>query len=877
MLFITSVALFVIGLVLLVALVFRRRQLHEALVWQQQQQKILRAIAEDQPLTETLEQLCEHLEGVLPGSTSTVMVTNDDGHSLALKTASRLPAAYRDQIKRIPIGEGVGACGTAAALRQPVIIPDVQREPACEAFQVALDAAGLSACWAYPLVSHEGQVLGTLTLYFARVREPRHKEQQKITALLDLAVLALARAKDKQQLAYSEQHYRSLFTHNPDGVFSLDLQGRFQQINQEACDILGQAEEDVLGQHYETVVLPQDINRTREHFEAGKKGQAQRYRIQVFHKSGRPVWLDITNMPVIIDGEIKGVYGQAKDITRRVLDEEQLQILKRGIEASRNGIVVADARQPGNPLIYVNPAFEKITGYERADVLGYNCSFLQGENTDHRAVEQIRSRLKKHKEVHVALLNYRKDGQTFWNDLYISPVRDSQGELTHYIGVQNDISERKQQEEQLAYHATHDMLTGLPNRTLLVDRLHQAVSRTRREEDLLAVLFLDMDGFKPVNDSLGHRLGDDILKEVAQRLQAELRDSDTVGRFGGDEFIIILPAAGTTVDIEQVTRRLLKRLSRSYRVAGHQISLTASIGITTSDGHHQNPEELIQQADMAMYKAKRQGHNHLQWFSQDITAKVSRQVALRNELSEALERQDFMLYYQPVLDATGKVIAIESLLRWQHQELGFMAPGEFIPVAEHTGQIIPLSDWVIQQACADAQHLPDHIRVAVNLSPVQFHRTNFVTDLLNRVAETGMPIARLSLELTENVLMDETEAAVRSLQTLRKAGAYVAIDDFGTGYSSLSYLRDLPVDAIKMDRSFVQEVTSSDKRAAIVRGMIAMARELQLKVVAEGVETAAEFELLKQFGCHAFQGFYLARPMPFADLQQFLQEQQKVS
>ncbi|MBB3329739.1 diguanylate cyclase (GGDEF)-like protein/PAS domain S-box-containing protein [Halomonas campaniensis] len=558
----------------------------------------------------------------------------------------------------------------------------------------------------------------------------------------------------------------------------------------------------------------------------------------------------------------------------RQQSRRSLRLLERSVESSINGVVIVDANRPDLPIIYVNAAFERLTGYSRQEAQGRNCRFLQGENTDPEAVEAIRSRLARHEEVHVTLCNYHKDGTPFWNDLYISPVRDGRGEVTHFVGVQHDVSQHKSYEAKLAHHASHDALTGLGNRSLFEDRLAHDASLAQRQRHRLAVLFIDLDGFKPINDALGHAVGDRVLIEVARRLEAAVRAGDTVARLGGDEFVLLLPGLLSEEQVLEVVERLMPLIAQPYCVDGQELYLTCSVGIALSEPEMADPQALLQQADMAMFQAKQQGRNTYQWFTRAITEKFGERVSMRNDLQEAIDTQAFQLYYQPLVDRDGELVAVEALLRWEHPRRGFVSPAVFIPLAESTGQIMPISRWVLERACRDMLALEQkglgRVKVAVNLSPLQFHRPSFLATLRQTLQETGLPAEQLELELTEGILMDNTELAIDILHALRGMRVDVSIDDFGTGFSSLSYLRQLPISTVKIDRSFVRDVTRNPQDAAIVQGIISMAGHLGLRVVAEGIETREQRQQLADYGCDTFQGYLLARPMPLEDLALFL-------
>ncbi|MEQ6887243.1 EAL domain-containing protein [Halomonas sp. CS7] len=870
---------FSLGMVRLV--VGRSRALMAAREQLEQQQTIQAMIVEEAPLDQTLEAICRMLEAQLQGGICSIMQADDEGRWLHLVAGQRLSAAYRQAIAAVAIGADIGACGSSAHRRELVICKDLARDSRWARFIDLVESEGLRACWSYPVLSRDGRLLGTFATYYRRPAAPGSSELERIVQAVDLVALAMERAQDRRSLWESEQRYRSLFTYNPEAVFSMDLQGHFVTANDNCAALTGYAVDALLGSHFSEFLQPQDLTELRQTFTLAEAGEPRRFELQVPHRDGTLRWLDLTTLPVVVDERITGIYGIAKDVTQRREYETRLRILERGVEASVNGVLIADAGVPGLPIIYANDAFQRMTGYAREELIGRNARFLQGSETDPAAVQKIRRELAQQREVHVTLCNYRKDGTPFWNDLYISPVRDEQGRVTHYVGIQHDISEQKAYEAHLAYHAGHDALTGLVNRTLLEDRLVHDVELARRQGKRLAVLFLDLDEFKPINDSLGHAVGDELLRGVSQRLSEAMRPGDTLARLGGDEFVVLLPDLHDGGQAMEVANRLLSIVARPYRVGEHELSLSCSIGIAVSSAEIAQPLELIQQADMAMYRAKQQGRNACQWFTPEIIHRAGDRVALRNELQEAIEAQAFELHYQPLIDRDGKVAGVEALLRWPHPVRGYVSPAQFIPLAEETGQIIPISEWVLARACRDLRQLDGvgqgSLNVAVNLSPLQFHRASFLGNLRETLAVIGLPAPKLSLELTEGILMDDTEGAIATLHALRTMGVGVAIDDFGTGFSSLSYLKNLPIDRVKIDRSFVSEVANSAEDAAIIQGIISMAHHLGLKVVAEGIEHEQQHQLLSAHGCDLFQGYYLARPMPLESLIGFLAEHRPLS
>tara|TARA_B100000700_G_scaffold146009_1_gene162468 strand:- start:510 stop:3257 length:2748 start_codon:yes stop_codon:yes gene_type:complete len=700
--------------------------------------------------------------------------------------------------------------------------------------------------------------------------------------IVSLSLMSI-RSSQTRELHISEQRFRSLFTQNPDAVISIDLDGVHRSINPAAEAVIGIDADALLGRSLQQVLTPevvshQALERVVAAFEAVKSGQIQQYELYFTPPSQAPKTLDVRLLPILIDDRVQGVYGIVEDITQLQRDLERLNVLERSIEASSNAVIITDATQPEHPVIYVNPAFTRITGYRADQVLGYSGSFLEGPETDPKQAARIQASLDQGQELALTLRNYRFDGTPFWNQLFISPVRDVKGRATHFVGIMNDITERKDQEARLAYHASHDVLTGLPNRALLNDRLQQGLALARRHGHVLAVLFIDLDEFKPINDTLGHEIGDQLLISVTRCLSRGLRPSDTLARLGGDEFVLVLPDLHESSEASEVASRVLHELVAPHRVGGHELYLSASIGIAISHASGTTSDEqngkLIQQADMAMYEAKQEGRNTYHQFSADLDSRHSQRLTLRNELQEAITQERLALHYQPLLDADGRLDGLEALVRWQHPTKGAIPPCDFIPLAEETGQIVALNQWVMARACRDVKDLLAqglfNGRVSINLSPMAFHRADFLAGLKQTLERAEFCHEHLELELTEGILMRNTDSAIERIHELENLGVSTAIDDFGTGFSSLSYLRYLPIKKIKVDRSFVSNLGHNTKDAAICKGIITLAKELELQVVAEGVETQAQLDYLKAQCCDLYQGYLLARPMSLERLMPWL-------
>ena len=461
---------------------------------------------------------------------------------------------------------------------------------------------------------------------------------------------------------------------------------------------------------------------------------------------------------------------------------------------------------------------------------------------------------------------YRKDGSKIWLRENARVVRDAGGATLYYEGTLADITDRKVAEERVQYLAYYDALTGLPNRTLLQDRLAKALAGARRQKDKVALLFLDLDRFKNVNDSLGHSLGDLLLQEVAERLKRWAREQDTVARLGGDEFLIVLTDVKDIADAAVAAERLMDILIAEFVVQGHPLGIACSLGISIFPEHGADGETLIKNADAAMYSAKEHGRNNFRFFTEEMNAQVVEQLTLENSLRLAIERKEFFLAYQPQMDiGTGRITGLEALLRWQHPELGLVPPDRFIPIAESSGLILRLGEWVLQTACSQARQWQDEgllaVPVAINVSAVQFRQEDF-SKLIGRVLlETGLTSQYLELELTESLLLSDAGVTFAVLQELKAMGLKLAIDDFGTGYSSLSYLKRFPISKLKIDRSFIRDIAVDPDDAAITTAIIAMAKQLKLKVIAEGVEDEAQLLFLRENHCDEIQGYYFSKPL----------------
>ena len=564
---------------------------------------------------------------------------------------------------------------------------------------------------------------------------------------------------------------------------------------------------------------------------------------------------------------IKRALRDAAEGAQRLETEEALRLRDRAVEASVNPVLIVSATDPAMPIVYVNHAFEQVTGYSRDEMLGQNCRLLQGTDRNQPELEKIRRAIAEQKDGRALLRNYRKDGSLFWNMLYVTPVRDPRSnQVTHFVGVQHDITEIKRYQEELEHQANHDALTGLANRNLLRDRLEQGLRVAHRYGRACTVAFIDLDNFKLINDSLGHDIGDQVLKIVGERLAACIREGDTVARLGGDEFVLLVTEHGRDSGRLRVAQRVIVAISQPFAIEQREFKVTCSIGIASFPQDGTDADTLLRNADTAMYRAKDLGRNTFQLYSSEMNANLDERLTLETDLWNALERNEFALYYQPKIDlSTRQIVGLEALLRWHHPTKGTILPERFIPIAEESSLIVEIGNWAIREACSQNRDWQNagcrEMPIAVNVSGRQLHNG------LAAVVRAALVSADLSphcleIELTESAVMSNTEAAIEALSLLREMGVRISLDDFGTGYSSLSYLKRLPVTGLKIDQSFVRDLASDPDDAAIVRAIIVVAQELTLDVTAEGVETAEQVEFLENHGCGRAQGYYFARPLP---------------
>ncbi|SDP47405.1 PAS domain S-box-containing protein/diguanylate cyclase (GGDEF) domain-containing protein [Rhodoferax sp. OV413] len=696
------------------------------------------------------------------------------------------------------------------------------------------------------------------------------------------SVLQEGQRRDAIDLALreSEARFRSLLQDIPAvSVQAYAPDGTTRYWNKASEQLYGFSAEEALGRNLRDLIIPPDMRegvrqameqmfRTRQAIPAGE--------LLLLHKDGSPVPVFSSHAYVQARGRPAEMFCIDIDLSARVRAEAELRIAATAFE-SREGMLVTDPQQV---ILRANRAFTQSMGYTDAEAVGQTLALLQAGPDSATSFQLLQQALRSQGQWAGEIWSRRKNGEEFPQWVTINAVHDEAGEVSHYIATLVDITQRKAAEEQIRQLAFFDPLTHLPNRRLLMDRLQRALAASERNKRTGALLFIDLDHFKTLNDTQGHEKGDLLLQQVAQRLQICVRDRDTVARLGGDEFLVVLEdldaaPAHAAAHVKAVSEKIVAQLHQPYRLGNLDYNSTASVGIAMYSGQGTPAEELLKQADMAMYQAKAEGRDGLRFFDPAMQAVVNARAGLEADLRQGLALGQFLLHYQPQVDAQGRVTGAEALLRWPHPTRGMVPPVHFIPLAEETGHILPLGRWVLQTACAQlvawAQDpVLGRLVLAVNVSARQFRDPDFASGVLALLHSSGANPRRLKLELTESMLADNLDDMVEKMAALGAHGIRFALDDFGTGYSSLSYLKRLPLDELKIDQSFVRDVLVDPSDAAIVRTVVGLAHNLGLEVLAEGVETEAQKDFLARCHCHVYQGYLFSRPVPVDAFEAFV-------
>ena len=684
-----------------------------------------------------------------------------------------------------------------------------------------------------------------------------------------------------ERLRESEAQIRLLLDSTAEAIFGVDVEERCTFVNRACLDLLGYAHADeLLGHpihdlihHHYADGMPYPSAACRA-LPAQLKGSRVHVDDEVFwRKDGSALPVEYWSHPILRDGMVVGAVVTFLDISQRRRSEENLRLAAKVFENTQEGVMITDGE---GRILSVNKAFSAITGFAEEEALGRNPSLLNSGRHDTEFYQTMWAELNGKGAWQGEIWNRSKTGEVYPEWLSISTVHDDWGRVANYVGVFSDISQIKHSEAQLEYLAHHDPLTDLPNRSLFQARLGHAIHVARRHEQRIGLLFLDMDGFKNINDSLGHPSGDELLQAVARRMTENLRAVDTLARLGGDEFVILLENLRDTREAAIVAQNVLTLLMKPFQLAaGHEVFIGASIGISLFPDDADDATQLVRNADAALYQAKAQGRNTYRFYTEALTRSANERLHMESSLRRALENGEFVLHYQPqVRLRDGRLIGAEALVRWQPPGEALIPPGQFIPLAEETGLIRPLGEWVLRTACAQFRAWRDAglpaLSLAVNLSTRQFEQRDLAARVGEILRETGYPADHLELEITESAIMAQGEQASDTLDQLKRLGAALSIDDFGTGYSSLAYLKRFAVDKLKIDQSFIRDIPHNPNDQEIAATIVAMARNLNLHVLAEGVETDEQLAFLRLHGCDAFQGYLFSPPLPADAFEQLL-------
>ncbi len=712
------------------------------------------------------------------------------------------------------------------------------------------------------------------------VRAPRHilPTLQSLAGLIATTLLdRLQFDERKRDLLDSEDklaRQQQILDQIHDSVIAMDLSGYITGWNKGAEQQFGYTAEEAIGKNILFLYADENEDEDALLHEAFLDHGGREMVVKRRKKSGEVFWASLSlSLSRDARGNPTAILGYLVDITERLKAEAELRLQAAIFEYSDEGIIVTDVSKR---ILSVNRSFTKITGYEAHEAIGQLPSMLKSGLHDRAFYDEMNASLAKNGLWIGELWNRRKNGENFPAWMSISGVRNKDGIITHYFSVFSDLTERKNAEQQIYRLAFYDTLTGLPNRLRLQTLLRQSLLEAQRSKKHGAILFIDLNRFKQINDSLGHAHGDTLLKEVAARLSAVLRGEDVIARLGGDEFVVALMDITKHEDASVVAQKILDSLSAPIMVEGHELLISASIGISVYPDDGDDAETLIKNADIAMYRAKQgETHDGYMFFSPDMNRRALERLKLESNLRRALERGELALHYQPQMNLqNGKMVGAEVLLRWNHSETGMISPATFIPLAEETGLIVPIGQWILETVCARNREwqrigLPI-VKLAVNISAKQF-RPDLPRMVAEILARHELDARFLELEITESMIMQNVEGVITMMDEFQLLGIGLSLDDFGTGYSSLSYLKRFPIDKLKIDQSFVRGITKDSDDEAITRAIISLSKNLGLRVIAEGVETEEQLAFLKAAGCEKIQGYYYSRPLPEDEFVKFLQ------
>ena len=667
-----------------------------------------------------------------------------------------------------------------------------------------------------------------------------------------------------RDLTASENRYKRIVENLNEGIWVIDRYNNIRFVNQALADMLGYSIDEMLGRSVFDFENKNNQDVLKDQIVERKKGNSSIYEIEVLHKQGHAILIQVESAPFLDEQEkYDGVVEGIKDMTDIRSQQLKLKMLSSAVEQSGSMVVITD--KDAN-IEYANPKICTVTEYTKDELLNKNARIFQPEDIDMQAVNDLFKMINQGHEWQGEMQIRKKDGEKIWVLMSISSITNEQSKITHFVTVFEDVSQLKEAHLRMEELAYVDSLTGLANRILFRDRLEQVLKGLKRTDATAALLYLDLDEFKRINDSMGHDVGDAVLMKVAETLRQCVRHQDTVARMGGDEFVILLTDIDGMSGASSVARKIMQKMSNPIQLLKKEILISPSIGITLAPADSLNADILLKNADMAMYKAKSSGRNNYQFFTEEMNAQIVDHLTIENDLRHALDTDQLYVKYQPKCDIkTKELVGVEALIRWAHPEKGELSPEYFIPIAETTGLMVKLGKWVLRRACKEIKQLESQgmrdLELAVNLSTRQFRDPDLLETIQNILSETGFKAVNLELEITETTLMEQIDHAIDLLDQIKALGISLTIDDFGTGYSSLNYLKRLPIDTLKIDKTFISDIPNDKDDMEISSAVIAMAHKLGLKVVAEGVSTEEHWAFLEKNKCDIAQGYLMGKPM----------------
>ncbi|MWV15659.1 EAL domain-containing protein [Pseudomonas sp. L-22-4S-12] len=840
---------------------------------QEARNAVLDRMLAQRPLRETLNDMVLRLESINPEMQVSIMQL--DKGRLRVLAAPSLPGSYASALDNLPAQSGLGSCSHAAASGELSIVEDIANHPNWASFRDQAALAGVRACWSLPFKNDIGEVLGVFGIYYRRVARPALEDIALVTEFTRLAGLAVRQHQRDAERLQSELRFRATFEQAAVGIAHLAPDGHWLRVNQRLCQMLGYSRDDLLELTFQDITHPDDLGSDLQQVERLLTGDIARYSLEkrYMRRDGSLLWANLSATLVRhTNGAPHYFISVVEDIGLRKQQELALQQAATVFESTQEAVVIVDANRR---ILTSNPAFTGITGLSPQQAIGRRLPLLPGNSVERTRYRTLWRKVQDSGHWQGELSSRREDGSPFPFWLTVSRVRGSDPQQPQYVLTFTDLSQYRDSQERLAHLVHFDTLTDLPNRLFANERLNHALEHAQRHDERVAVLFFDLDHFKTINEGLGHKIGDELLIAVARRLQQRLRNEDTLARLSSDEFLVVLENLQRPEEAASIARTLLALLERPLQMSnGREVYLGASIGISLYPDDGLASDELLRNAEAALHQAKQEGRNTYRFYTQGLTHQAHSRLALEAQLRQALKHNEFSLHYQPLLDAaSGRTIGVEALLRW-NSEQGLVSPARFIPLAEDTGLIVPIGTWVLREACRQMQFWRqqglDLQTLAVNLSPRQFRQADLLQQVREALHDSGLPPACLELEITEGALMDNVEQARETLIALKSLGLKLAVDDFGTGYSSLAYLRRFPLDKLKVDQSFMQGVPEDQANLEIVATIVGLARNLKLRVLAEGVETPAQLQALRQLGCEQCQGYLFSRPLSAIQLVNWL-------